>query len=59
MSPLEAVAYVDAFKTPIVRWHFDAGNLVNTGWPEPWIRTLGPRIAKVRIKEFSRKVRDK
>ena len=58
MSPLEAAAYVDAFKTPIVRWHFDAGNIVNTGWPEHWIRTLGPRIAKVHIKEFSRKVRD-
>lgn len=58
LSPLEAVAYVDSFKSPMVRWHFDAGNVANTGWPEHWVRTLGPRIVKVHVKEFSRKVRD-
>ena len=58
LSPLEAAAYVDAFKSPWVRWHFDAGNIVNTGWPEHWIHTLGARIVKVHIKEFSRKARD-
>jgi sugar phosphate isomerase/epimerase len=25
------------------------------GWPEQWIRNLGPRIQKLHIKEFSRK----
>lgn len=54
-SPLEAVRYVDAFKSPSVRWHFDVGNSVLHGWPEHWIRALGPRIAKVHVKEFSRK----
>jgi hexulose-6-phosphate isomerase len=58
LSPLEAVAYVDAFKSPMVRWHFDAGNVANTGWPEHWVRTLGARIVKVHVKEFSRKLRD-
>lgn len=58
LSPLEAVEYVDAFKSPQVRWHFDVGNVVNTGWPEHWIRTLGPRIAKIHVKEYSRKLRD-
>jgi L-ribulose-5-phosphate 3-epimerase len=58
LSPLEAVAYVDAFKSPLVRWHLDAGNVANTGWPEHWIQTLGPRIVQVHIKEYSRKVRD-
>ncbi len=58
LSPLEAVAYVDAFKSPMVRWHLDVGNLVNTGWPEQWIRALGPRIAQVHVKEYSRKLRD-
>lgn len=58
LSPLEAVAYVDAFKSPMVRWHLDAGNVANTGWPEHWIQTLGPRIVQVHIKEYSRKVRD-
>ncbi|MBI5771842.1 MAG: sugar phosphate isomerase/epimerase [Verrucomicrobia bacterium] len=58
MSPLEAAAYVDQFKSPMVRWHFDVGNVVNTGWPQHWIQVLGPRIANVHIKEFSRKLRD-
>jgi len=58
LSPLEAAAYVDSFKSPSVRWHFDVGNIVNTGFPEQWIRTLGPRIAKVHVKEYSRKLRE-
>lgn len=58
MSPLEAAAYVDAFKSPMVKWHFDVGNVVNTGWPDHWIRALGPRIVAVHVKEFSRKLRD-
>jgi L-ribulose-5-phosphate 3-epimerase len=58
LSPLEAAAYVDAFKSPRVRWHFDAGNVANTGWPEHWVHTLGARIVKVHVKEFSRKLRD-
>jgi hexulose-6-phosphate isomerase len=58
LSPLEAAAYVDAFKSPMVRWHFDVGNVINTGWPQHWIQVLGPRIAAVHIKEFSRKIRD-
>jgi len=58
LSPLEAVSYVDSFKSPWVQWHFDAGNIVNTGFPEQWIRTLGKRIVQVHVKEFNRKVRD-
>lgn len=58
MSPLEAVKYVDDFKSPMVRWHLDIGNLVNTAWPEHWARTLGSRIAQIHVKEFSRKLRD-
>lgn len=55
LSPLEAARYVDEFKSPNVGWHFDAGNIVLYGWPEQWIRILGPRILKVHLKEFSRK----
>ena len=58
LSPLEAVTYVDSFQSPMVRWHFDVGNVVNTGWPEHWVRVLGPRIAKIHVKEYSRKLRD-
>jgi L-ribulose-5-phosphate 3-epimerase len=59
LSPMEAARYVDEFNSPWVGWHFDCGNLVNYGWPEQWIRILGKRIAKLHIKEFSRKKRDK
>lgn len=58
LSPIEAAAFADEFQSPWVKWHFDVGNVVDTGWPEQWIRILGPRIVKVHVKEFSRKLRD-
>jgi len=59
LSPLEAARYVDEFNSPWVGWHFDVGNVINTGWPEQWVRILGKRIQKLHIKEFSRSKRDK
>ena len=58
LSPREAVEFADSFQSPWVKWHFDVGNVVNTGFPEHWIRALGPRIVKIHVKEFSRKLRD-
>ena len=58
LSPLEAAHFVDEIGSPWVGWHFDIGNLVNFGWPEQWIRILGPRVLNLHIKEFSRKKRD-
>src|SRR5512138_1184241 len=58
LSPLEAARYVDEFNSAWIGWHFDVGNILNYGWPEQWIRTLGRRILKVHLKEFSRKRRD-
>ena len=55
LSPMEAVRYVDEFKNLAVGFHLDIGNLMYVGWPEQWIRILGSRIAKVHVKEFSRK----
>jgi L-ribulose-5-phosphate 3-epimerase len=52
LSPLEFVSYVDSFKSPFVRAYFDVGNVVISGYPQDWIRTLGPRIAKLHIKDF-------
>lgn len=54
LSPLEAARYVDEFQSKSVGWHFDVGNIVLYGWPEQWIRILGPRILNVHVKEFSR-----
>ena len=58
LSPLEAARYVDELGSPRVGWYFDVGNVVRYGWPEQWVRTLGPRILKLDIKEFSRQKRD-
>jgi hexulose-6-phosphate isomerase len=58
MSPLEAARYVDEFNDPIIAWHFDIGNVINYGWPDQWVKVLGKRIAKLHIKDFSRKKRN-
>lgn len=63
LSPLEAARYVDELnprtqRTSPIAFHFDIGNIINAGWPHHWIKTLGPRIAKLHIKDFSRKKRD-
>ena len=58
LSPLEAARYVDEFKSAAVGFHLDIGNLMYLGWPEQWIPILGPRIAKIHVKEFSRKKMD-
>lgn len=58
ISPMEAASFVDQFKSPYVGFYFDCGNVLVYGWPEQWIKILGRRIAKVHIKEFSRKIAD-
>ena len=35
-----------------MRAYFDVGNVVITGYPQDWIRTLGKRIVKLHIKDF-------
>jgi hexulose-6-phosphate isomerase len=55
LSPMEAARFVDEFNSPAVGWHFDIGNVMYFGWPEQWIRTLGKRIQKLHVKEYSRK----
>jgi L-ribulose-5-phosphate 3-epimerase len=59
LSPMEARTYVDQFKSSYVGFYFDCGNILAYGWPDQWIRILGKRIAKVHIKEYSRKIADK
>jgi L-ribulose-5-phosphate 3-epimerase len=52
LSPIEFASYVDSFNSPSVRAYFDVGNVVINGYPQDWIRILGPRIAKLHIKDF-------
>ena len=52
LSPLEMARYVDEFKSPWVKAYFDVGNVVFYGFPQDWIRTLGPRIVRLHLKDF-------
>ena len=58
MSPGEMIDFVDSFKSPRLRVHFDTGNIMLFQFPEHWIRILGPRIQNVHFKEFSKKGTD-
>src|SRR5262249_9303225 len=40
----EAARYLDEINSPMVKWHFDIGNIIWYGDPIDWIRKLGPRI---------------
>lgn len=53
LSPLEFARYIDEYNSPHIRAYFDVGNVVLYGYPQDWIRTLGKRIAKLHIKDFS------
>jgi hexulose-6-phosphate isomerase len=49
----EALRYLEEIRSPWVKWHFDAGNIIRYGDPIRWIRTLGARISRVHVKEYS------
>jgi hexulose-6-phosphate isomerase len=52
LSPVEFRDYVDGFRSPWVKAYFDVGNIFLYGFPQHWIRTLGPRIVRVHLKDF-------
>ena len=54
ISPVEARDYIDQFDSEYIGWYMDIGNVVRYGWPSHWIKTLGSRILKVDIKDYSR-----
>jgi len=53
LSPMEFARYVDEFASPWLKAYFDVGNVVLYAFPQDWIRTLGPRIVKVHLKDFN------
>jgi len=59
LSPMEARNYIDQFRSKSIGFYFDCGNILAYGWPEQWIKILGSRIARVHIKEYSKKIADK
>ncbi|MCH2105200.1 MAG: sugar phosphate isomerase/epimerase [Planctomycetes bacterium] len=50
----EAARYVDQFKDDHLGWYFDVGNIVRYDDPVNWVTTLGERIIKLDIKDYSR-----
>jgi L-ribulose-5-phosphate 3-epimerase len=52
LSPLEMRQFVDEIGSPAVRVYFDVGNQVVNGFPEQWLRILGPRIGRIHLKDF-------
>ncbi|HVT91627.1 MAG TPA: sugar phosphate isomerase/epimerase family protein [Bryobacteraceae bacterium] len=52
LSPLEMRAFVDQFHSPWLQTHFDVGNVMQYGYPEDWILTLGSRIQRVHFKDY-------
>lgn len=52
LSPIESKAYIEEIGSERVRYWFDVGNVVLFGYPQDWIRTLGPLIARVDLKDF-------
>ena len=53
LSPLEFARYVDEFESPWVKAYFDVGNVVINAFPQDWIRTLGSRIVRLHLKDFT------
>ena len=56
LSPLEMRRFLDEIGHPSVKAYFDAGNVLQFGYPEQWVRILGERIAKVHIKDFRKDI---
>jgi len=52
VSPLEMRAFVDQFQSPWVQVHFDVGNIMQYGYPQDWILTLGKRIRRIHLKDY-------
>lgn len=53
LSPMEMRDFIDAVGSEYVGCYFDVGNVMQTGYPQHWIRLLGNRIAKVHFKDFN------
>ncbi|MBI3209252.1 MAG: sugar phosphate isomerase/epimerase [Candidatus Solibacter usitatus] len=52
VSPIEMRAFIDQFQSPWLQAHFDIGNVMQFGYPQDWILTLGNRIKRVHVKDY-------
>ncbi len=56
LSPLEFRDFVDSINSEYVKAYFDAGNVLQFGFPEQWISILGSRICRIHIKDFDKTI---
>ena len=56
LSPLEMARFLDGFGSPAIGAYVDVANVLPFGYPEQWLRVLGPRVAGVHFKDFRRAV---
>jgi L-ribulose-5-phosphate 3-epimerase len=52
LSPLEMRSFVDQFASPAVQVQFDIGNVMQFGYPQDWILTLGSRLKRIHLKDY-------
>lgn len=55
LTARDFVQYLDEFNHPLIQAYFDVGNVVHYGVPQHWIRQIGKRLAKVHLKDYSRR----
>lgn len=53
MGPREMRLFIDALGAGFGS-HLDVGNIHDTGFPEQWVEEMGPRIARVHVKDTLR-----
>ena len=56
LSPLEMARFIDQFNSPAIGAYVDVANVLPYGYPEQWLRILGPRVAGIHFKDFRRAV---
>ena len=56
LSPLEFRDFIDSIKSEYIKAYFDAGNVLQFGFPEQWIKILNHRISRIHIKDFDRSI---
>jgi hexulose-6-phosphate isomerase len=54
LSPVETALLLDNVGSEWVGNYHDTGNMMIWGYPEQWIRILGPHVKKVHFKDFQR-----
>jgi hexulose-6-phosphate isomerase len=56
LSPLEFRCFLDEVGSEWVSAYFDVGNVLQSGYPDQWIKILGSRVSAVHFKDFKRSI---